>query len=60
MRGVSKRLGRAASLLAVLTILVAPAVFAADGDECDGAGQFFERAKSFIVIVFSRIGGPPG
>lgn len=60
MRGVSKRLGRAASLVAVLTILIAPTVFAAERDDRDVGRKFFERAKRFVVTVFSRIGGPPG
>jgi hypothetical protein len=60
MQGVSKRLGGAAAFLAVLTILIAPAVFAADRDERVSDRQFFERAKRFVVIVFSRLGGPPG
>ena len=60
MRGVSKGLGRAASILAVLTMLAAPAAFAADRDERQVGQKFFERAKRFVVVVFSRFGTPPG
>lgn len=59
MRGVSKSVGRAASILAVLTILAAPAAFAAERDR-DLGRKFFEQAKRFVVTVFSRLGGPPG
>ena len=60
MRGVSRSLGRAASILAVLTMLAAPAAFAVNRDDREFGQKFFERAKRYIVIVFSRIGGPPG
>ncbi|HET8797871.1 MAG TPA: hypothetical protein VFO89_09290 [Thermoanaerobaculia bacterium] len=52
-------MGRAASILAVLTILAAPAAFAAERDR-DLGRKFFEQAKRFVVTVFSRLGGPPG
>ncbi len=60
MRGVFKGLGRAASILAVLTMLAAPAAFAAGRENRDFGGKFFERAKQFVVIVLSRLGTPPG
>lgn len=60
MRGVSKGLGRVASILAVLTMLAAPAAFAASRDDRDVSRKFFERAKRFVVTVFSRWGSPPG
>ncbi len=60
MRGVSKGLGRAASIVAVLTMLAAPAAFAANRDDRELGGKFFERAKRFVEIMFSRLGTPPG
>ena len=59
MRGVSKGLGLA-SIVAVLTMLAAPAAFAADRDDREFGRKSFERAKRFVVIVFSRFGTPPG
>jgi hypothetical protein len=59
MRHVSKRLGRAASVLAVLTMLAAPAAFAANRDDRDFS-RFLEQAKRFVVTVFSRLSTPPG
>lgn len=60
MRGVSKGFGRAASILAVLTMLAAPAALAANRDERDFGGKFVERAKRFVETMFSRLGTPPG
>lgn len=58
MRSLSRRFGRAAALVALLAILVAQGVDAADRNR--DRGTRFERAKRFIVSVFSRIGYPPG
>lgn len=60
MRGVSRGLGRAASILAVLTMLAAPAALAASRADRALGGRFFERAKRFVEVVFSRLGSPPG
>lgn len=60
MRGVSKGFLRAAALLALLTVLVAQGAVAADRDADRGWRDRIERAKQFVVTVFSRIGFPPG
>lgn len=60
MTSVFKAFGRAASVLAVLTMLAAPAALAAGREDRDLGRKFCERAKQFAVIVFSRLGGPPG
>lgn len=62
MRGVIRRTGRAAALLALLTLVVAQGAVAADRD--GGRDRTFieqlKRAKHWIVTVFDQIGLPPG
>ena len=60
MRGVSNRFRRGAALLALLTVLVAQGAVAAERDGDRGLRERFERAKRFVVTVFSRLGLPPG
>ena len=60
MRGVSNRFRRGAALLALLTVLVAQGAVAAERDVDRGLRERFERAKRFVVTVFSRLGLPPG
>lgn len=62
MRRVINRAGRAAALLAVLTIAASQAALAADRDGGRDRGLFdrFERAKHWIVRALDRIGLPPG
>lgn len=60
MRGVSKGLRRSAGLLALLTILVAQGAAARDREAGRGLPDRFEKAKRFVVTVFTRIGWPPG
>jgi len=60
MRGVSRWIGRSATLLTLVTILVAQGAAARQwGDEPDWR-QRFDRAKRFIVTVLSRFDIPPG
>jgi hypothetical protein len=59
MRGVSRSFRGAAALLALLTILVAQGVGAAERENRplrDG----FERAKQLVVTIFARLTLPPG
>lgn len=61
MRVVSNAARRYAAALALLAIVAAPTAFAASDES--GRGRFFdrfERAKRFVVGVFSRFGTPPG
>ncbi len=60
MTGILKVIGRVASILTMLTMLAAPAALAAGREDRDLGRKFCERAKQFAVIVFSRLGGPPG
>ena len=61
MRGVSKRFVRAASVVALLTILAAQGATAAQrGDGGDVWLRRFERARHFIVTILDQLGGPPG
>lgn len=60
MRGVSKRFRRAAALLALLTVLVAPGAVADEGNDDWGLGEELERARQFVVTVLARLGTPPG
>jgi hypothetical protein len=61
MRGVSKHAVRVAAALALLTMLSAPSAFAAtDASGHDRLFDRLERAKRFIVTVFSRLSTPPG
>lgn len=61
MRDVSKRFRRVAVLLALLTVLVAPGAVADEGiDDWGLLGEELERARQFVVEVFSRLGSPPG
>lgn len=60
MRGVSKRFRRTGALLALLTVFVVQGAMAVDRDADRGWRDRFERAKRYVVTVFSRIGFPPG
>lgn len=60
MRGMSRGIARAATIVAVLALFAAPAAFAADRGDRDLGRKFYERARRFVAVVFSRIGGPPG
>ena len=60
MRGVSDGFRRAAALLALLTVLVSQAAFAADRDSGRGWRDRFEKVKRFVVTVSARFGFPPG
>lgn len=60
MRGVSKGLRRTAALLALITVLVAQSAAAREWGDEPGLRQRFERAKRFIVTMFSRFDIPPG
>jgi hypothetical protein len=61
MRGVSKRIVRAASVAALLTILAAQSASAAQRDDgSDGWLRRLERARHFIVTILDELSGPPG
>jgi hypothetical protein len=60
MRGVSKRFGRTAAALMVLTVLSAHGAAARGWGDQPGWGKRFERVKRVIVTVLSRFDIPPG
>jgi hypothetical protein len=60
MRSVSKRLGRSAALLTLLTIFVAHGAGARQWGDEPTLRQRFERVKRVIVTVLSRFDIPPG
>ncbi len=60
MRGVFNCFRRLAALLVLLTILPVQSALAKEQVRDDNLLDRFERAKRFIVVIFSRIGWPPG
>ena len=60
MRAEFRGVRRSAALLALVTILATHAAMAADRDGGRDLSDPFNRAKRFIVKVFSRFGLPPG
>lgn len=60
MRSVSRWFRGSAVLLALLTILVTQAAAAKEQQRGDSLIDRFERAKRFVVVIFSRFGLPPG
>lgn len=60
MRKESKWFRRSLVLLALLTVFAAQGAVAADRETGRSLGDRFEQAKRFIVVIFSRIGWPPG
>lgn len=60
MRSVSKWFRRSVMLLPLLAILVTQSAVAKQQVRDDRLLDRFERAKRFIVVIFSRFGLPPG
>ncbi|HEX6161120.1 MAG TPA: hypothetical protein VF111_13190, partial [Thermoanaerobaculia bacterium] len=57
----SKGAVRVAAALLIGTVLLASPAFAESRHRGErGALHYFERAKSFIISLLGRIGGPPG
>lgn len=60
MRGVSKGFRRTSALLVLLAVLMAQGAMAANREGQPDWGDRFERARQFVVMLFARLGGPPG
>jgi len=55
-----RHMRKGAGLIALLTILTAPEMFAGNADSKGPPSDRFGRVKRFVIVVFSRIGLPPG
>ncbi len=60
MRGVSRWFRRSAVLVTLLTVLAAQGAVAAERETGRSLKDRFEKARQFIVVIFSRFGWPPG
>jgi hypothetical protein len=46
--------------LVLLAVLMAQGAMAANREGQPDWGDRFERARQFVVMLFARLGGPPG
>jgi hypothetical protein len=60
MRGVSRSVRRSAAVLVLITMFVAQVAAAAERKGDRSFRERFERAKRYVVVIFSRFGLPPG
>jgi hypothetical protein len=60
MRVIRMKVGAVGALLALLTISVAPVLVAAERNGAQGLRRTIERTRRLVIVIFSRIGLPPG